>query len=70
MDSKFVPPANKAEFLERAKKVSLPGALGVLNALKNRRASLVSALNKEILFYEKVIELNKVGEDKITWGDK
>jgi len=70
MDSKFVPPKNKAEFLERAKKVPVVGALGVLNSLKHRRESLVRAIDQEILFYEKVVELNKVGEDKLDWGDE
>jgi protein tyrosine phosphatase len=70
MDSKFVPPTTKEEFLERAKKVPLAGALGVLNSLKQRRASMVRALDQEILFYEKVVELNKVGEDAVEWGDK
>lgn len=70
MDSKFVPPVNKAEFLERAKKVELRGALGVLNALKNRRASVTRAIDQEIYFYDKIVELNKIGEEKIEWGDK
>ena len=70
MESKFVPPKNKEEFLERAKKTPVQGALGVLNSLKQRRASLVRAIDAEILFYEKVIDLNKFGEDKVEWGDK
>lgn len=70
MDSKFVPPATKAEFLERAKKVPLQGALGVLNSLKHRRASLIRSVDQEIHFYEKVVELNKVGEEKLEWGNE
>lgn len=70
MESKFVSPKNKQEFLERAKKVPLSGALGVLNSLKHRRASMVRSIDEEIFFYEKVLELAKNGEDKVEWGEK
>lgn len=70
MESKFVPPKSKEEFLERAKKLPVSGALGVLNSLKHRRASLVHSIDQEIYFLEKVIEFNKVGEDKVKWGNE
>lgn len=67
MDSKFVPPTTKEEFLKRAEKVTLEGARGVLGSLKNRRAALVKTIDTEIKFYEKVVELREKGEDKVTW---
>lgn len=72
MDSKFQPPKSKEEFIERAetlKKASgINGALGVLNALKNRRQSLVVAVDAEIAFYKEAVNYIKTGET--TWGDK
>lgn len=69
MDSKFNPPKTKEEFIERAEKISgINGALGVLNSLKNRRASMVHALDIEIAFYEEAAKYLKTGET--TWGEK
>lgn len=68
MDSKFQPPKTKEEFIERVSKINgLNGALGVLNALKNRRRSLVAAVDTEIAFYEEAANYIKTGET--TWGD-
>lgn len=68
MESKFVPPVTKEDFLERASKVPAEGASALLNSLKQRRAALVRAVDEEIKFYEKVVELNKVGADKLEWN--
>jgi hypothetical protein len=69
MDSKFNPPATKEEFVERAKKINgINGAMGVLNALRNRRASMVRAVDIEIAFYEEAVNYLKTGETK--WGEE
>lgn len=70
MDTKFNPPLTKAEFLERAKKVELKAALSIRNALLHRRASAVRALDIEIEFYDKVVELYEDGEDAVEWPVK
>jgi hypothetical protein len=70
MDSKFVPPVTKAEFLKRASGIPLQGASGVLNSLKSRRSALVRSLDQEIYFYQKVVELHEVGEEKLKWGNE
>lgn len=68
MDSKFNPPKSQAEFEERANTLDLKGALGVLNALRNRRASMIRPIDTEIEFYEYAIEhLNK---NNVDWNNK
>ncbi len=65
MDSKFVPPKNKQDFLERVEKIDLNGAMAVRNALLHRRASAVAALNTELAFYDAAIAVLK-GEE-VEW---
>ena len=62
MDSKFNPPINKQEFLERAQKTIKEGAKGVLTALKTRRAMVVKPYDIEIEFYTQVIKLRETGD--------
>jgi len=62
MDSKFNPPINKQEFLERAQKTTKEGAKGVLTALKTRRAMVVKPYDIEIEFYTQVIKLRETGD--------
>lgn len=62
MDSKFNPPINKQEFLERAKNTTAAGAKGVLAALRTRRAMVVKPYDVEIEFYTQVIKLRETGD--------
>lgn len=62
MDSKFNPPINKQEFIERAKKTTPAGARGVLSALHSRRAMVVRPYDVEIQYYEQVIKLLETGD--------
>lgn len=70
MDSKFNPPANKEEFLERASKVELKAALALQNALRNRIESATRALRTELEFYQAVIVMHTDGEDAVVWPPK
>lgn len=62
MDSKFNPPKDKKEFIERQAKIDTKAALSILNALRHRRASAVRALDVEIEFYEAALEYRKNGD--------
>lgn len=62
MDSKFAPPINKEEFVERLKPLTKEGARGVLGSLRSRRIALVKAIDLEIQFYEKAVEYFENGD--------
>lgn len=65
MESKFVPPKNKEEFIKQVEPITYGGAMGVLNSLRHRRASMVRGIDIEIHFYEKVVEYLKNGD--VEW---
>ena len=56
MDQKFTPPKDHAEFIQRADKMTLVGAKGVLNALEGRRKGMTANIDSEINHIKKVIE--------------
>jgi hypothetical protein len=60
---KFLPPKNEEEFQARAKDITLPAAVSILDSLKQRKAALIVNIDAEIAFYEKVIKLKDGGED-------
>jgi hypothetical protein len=62
VDSKFNPPINKQEFVERAQKTTAEGAKGVLSALRSRRAMVVRPYDVEIQYYEQVLKLLETGD--------
>ena len=53
---KFIPPATEQEFTERAKDITLPAAISMLDALEKRREDTVRNIDQEIAFYKKVIK--------------
>jgi len=56
MDQKFKPPINHEEFLQRADKMSLAGAKGVLSALESRRKGMTTNIDAEIVHLKKIIK--------------
>lgn len=55
MQPTFSPPADEAEFKERADKVPMQAARSILKTLQERRRGLLEAIDQEISFYLKVI---------------
>jgi len=56
MDQKFKPPVNHEEFIQRANKMTLVGAKGVLGALEGRRTGMTTNIDEEIAHIKKVIK--------------
>lgn len=63
MQPQFKPPQTEEEFQERARALTLPGARAVLNTLRERRKALVEAIDQEIAFYQRVVEIKSDGPE-------
>lgn len=59
MQPDFKPPKDEAELRERAKLITPAGAKAILSTLEDRRKRAVEAIDKEIEFYKKVIEIKE-----------